>query len=56
MSDRWEATDKSIYFVHNFTDQRATIDTYVNNKMVNAYEGELEEKKTTNVIAAAEAD
>lgn len=56
LSDRWVPEDKSIYFVHNFTDQRATIDSYVAGKMLNEYKGEGEEKKTTNVIAAAEAD
>lgn len=55
-SERWEPTDKSIYFVHNFTDVRATIDVKLGGLMVNEYAGEGEDKKTTNVIPALEAD
>lgn len=31
LSERWAETDKSIYFIHNFTDVREAIDVTVNN-------------------------
>jgi len=30
LSERWAETDKSIYFVHNFTDTRVLMDVTVN--------------------------
>lgn len=30
LSERWAESDKSIYFVHNFTDVRAAMDVSVN--------------------------
>lgn len=36
-SERWQATDNSIYFVHNFTDVRMMIDVNLGGKDVNAY-------------------
>jgi hypothetical protein len=30
LSERWTDTDKSIYFVHNFTDVREAMDVSVN--------------------------
>jgi len=52
-SERWQATDNSIYFVHNFTDVRAMIDVNLAGKDVNAYDAD---SKTTNVIPPLEAD
>jgi len=34
MSERWAETDKSIYLVHNFTDQRAHMDVYLNDVLI----------------------
>jgi len=34
MSERWVKEDKSIYFVHNFTDTRTKIDVRINNVLL----------------------
>jgi len=34
MSERWEPTDKSIHFTHNFTDVRAAIDLQLDGKVI----------------------
>ena len=30
LSERWAETDKSVYFVHNFTDVREEMDVFIN--------------------------
>jgi hypothetical protein len=34
MSERWTEADKSIYLVHNFTDQRAHMDVHFNDVLI----------------------
>jgi len=36
LSERWAETDKSVYFVHNFTDVREEMDVFINDLKIDA--------------------